>query len=144
MTNGTFLGFDAGTHRLGVAVGESLTGSARPLSVVRCRDGQPDWSAVMQLVEQWRPSALVVGRPLHDDGSASHSTGLSDRFARRLAGRSGLPVHRIDERLSSREAGWRLQQSGHGRRERRGTPGLDAVAAQVILETWFSEQESTG
>lgn len=139
-SGGTFLGFDAGARRLGVAVGESVTGSARPVTVLACRDGQPDWAAVMRLLEQWRPIGLVVGRPVHNDGNASASTDLTDRFARRLEGRSGLPVHRVDERLSSREAGWRLRQPGRVRRERGKPAPLDAAAAQVILETWFSEQ----
>lgn len=137
MRPGTYLGFDAGAQRLGVASGETITGSAQPLTVLRCGDGQPDWEAVAALIGRWRPVGLVVGQPLHADATASASTRLTDRFAKRLQELTGLPVYRIDERLSSRAAAERLRLAGRpagARRER----ALDAVAAQIILETWFS------
>lgn len=128
---GTYLGFDAGARRLGVAVGESLTGSARPLATLPARDGQPVWDRLARLVDSWEPAGLVVGLPLHADGSDSDSTALARRLARRLAGRYRRPVFLVDERLSSHEAEARLAA---GRQ-----PGdRDSVAAQVILETWFA------
>ena len=128
---GTYLGFDAGRRRLGVAVGESLTGSARPLETLPARDGQPAWERLARLVESWEPAGLVVGLPLHADGSDSESTALARRLARRLEGRYRRPVFLVDERLSSHEAESRLA----GGRQ----PGdRDSVAAQVILETWFA------
>lgn len=130
---GTYLGFDAGARRLGVAVGETVTGRARALQALPCRDGEPDWAALDALLAEWQPAGLVVGIPRHADGSASHSTRLAERFAGRLGTRSGLSVHRIDERLSSHEAAAALRARGH----RRGP--LDAEAARVILETWLSE-----
>lgn len=128
---GTYLGFDAGARRLGVAVGESLTGSARPLVTLPVRDGQPAWDRLARLMHSWEPAGLVVGLPLHADGSDSDSTALARRLARRLSGRYRRPVFLVDERLSSHEAEARLA----GGRQ----PGdRDSVAAQVILETWFA------
>lgn len=139
-TPGTYLGFDFGTRRLGIAVGESLTGAARPLTTLACRDGQPDWSTLDRLIAEWRPTALVVGRPCHADGAASDSTRGAERFARRLAGRTELAVHVIDERLSSHEAAERLRERGTSGRGQQAS--VDAVAAEVILESWFSTRGS--
>lgn len=130
----TYLGFDAGQRRLGVAVGETITGHARALTVLSCQHGQPDWTAVDELIHAWKPHALIVGMPYHDDGSASDSTRLAERFAGELARRSGCSVHRIDERLSSHAAAQALEARG----ER--TDVLDAEAARIILETWISER----
>lgn len=129
----TYLGFDAGERRLGVAVGETVTGCGRALTVLRCQRGQPDWPALERLIDEWQPTALIVGIPRHDDGRASDSTRLAERFAGELARRTGRSVHRIDERLSSHAAAEALEARG----ER--TDVLDAEAARIILETWMSE-----
>ncbi len=134
--HGTYLGFDVGEKRLGVAVGETLTGHARALEVIRCRQGVPDWARVGALLGDWQPTALVVGMPRHSDGTASHSTRLAERFAGELARRSGTAVHRIDEHLSSHAAADSLRERGAR------TDVLDAEAARIILETWFGEQFS--
>ncbi len=130
----TYLGFDAGEKRLGVAVGQSITGLARALEVLACRAGRPDWSAVQALVDDWQPAALIVGIPRHADGSASGSTRVAERFAGELSRRTGISVHRIDEHLSSHAAETALRERG----ARAGV--IDAEAARIILETWMSEQ----
>ncbi len=131
---GTCLGFDAGEKRLGVAVGQTVTGTARALDVLSCRSGQPDWSRLESIINEWRPSALVVGIPRHADGRPSHSTRLAEAFAGNLARRTGLSVHRIDEHLSSRVAESALRERGAE------TKVLDAESARIILETWLSER----
>lgn len=136
--SGTWLAFDHGGRRIGVAVGEALTGSGRALTALSARDGQPDWDEIGRLLAEWQPQGAVVGLPLHADGSDSHSTRAARKFAQRLHGRYGLRVEMADERLSSHEAAARLSERG-GRAARR--PGaLDSEAARVILETWFSLQ----
>ncbi|MEX0431129.1 Holliday junction resolvase RuvX [Spiribacter insolitus] len=130
----TYLGFDAGEKRLGVAIGQSITGQARALAVLPCRAGRPDWSAVQAVVDDWRPAALIVGIPRHADGSASDSTRLAERFAGELARRTGVSVHRIDEQLSSHAAEAALHERGAR------ADVIDAEAARIILETWISEQ----
>lgn len=140
---GTYLGFDFGMRRIGVAVGESITGSARPLTTLPAQDGQPDWARIEALLRDWRPSALVVGLPRRLDGSASDITPLAERFARRLHGRFNLPVHTIDEQLSSHAAEQALGERGRGGRklaQRRGKAEVDQLAAAIILETWFTER----
>ncbi|MGD8430284.1 MAG: Holliday junction resolvase RuvX [Ectothiorhodospiraceae bacterium] len=140
MPSGTYLGLDFGLKRLGVAVGQSVTGSARPLTTLACRGGEPDWSAFQVLLDEWRPDALVVGIPRHADGTASTTTAQAEAFTNRLRRVTGLTVHRVDESLSSHEAAKRLRDSGRPVRSKRDKAILDQVAAQVILETWFGER----
>ena len=127
----TLLGFDFGSRRIGVAVGQRITGTASALTTLAARDGQPDWDQISKLLETWQPQALVVGQPLQLDGSRSDITAAAERFARRLEGRYHLPVYLCDERLSSHAA----EHWG----DARGTPssGLDAAAAQIILQDWL-------
>lgn len=127
----TLLGLDYGERRIGAAVGETLGASTRALGTVAVRDGRPDWTALGRLMEDWAPDRIVVGLPVRDDGAEHPLAAAVARFARRLGGRYGRPVDTVDERLSSVEAGHR-QAAGAG-------GGIDALAAQVILETWMEE-----
>lgn len=139
---GLYLGFDFGLSRTGVAVGEAMTGSARALATLACRDGQPNWDEVAALLEQWQPQGLVVGVPRHADGSLPKAGEAAQRFARRLEGRFRLPVHTIDEHLSSHAAERELNAAGlRGQRLRRQKQKIDSLAAGIILETWFAEQQ---
>ena len=128
------LAFDYGVKRIGVAVGQSVTGSARPLKTVNASYNKPDWSAIAALLQTWQPTCLVVGLPLNMDGTEQDTTHRARRFGRQLEARYQLPVHFVDERLSSVEAHARLRTLGRSEDE------LDPVAAQLILETWFSER----
>ena len=129
----TVLAFDFGAKRIGVAVGEELAGSARPLAVVKVRDGRPDWDALSALIKQWQPDCFVAGLPGTDDGSPHELAPRISRFARQLEGRFGRPVEVVDERLSSYAA---HNEAG----PQADAVGLDAVAARMILETWFQQQ----
>ena len=129
----TLIAFDFGEKRIGIAVGQTVTRTATPLETVPVRRAKPDWDAIDRLIDAWRPDAFVVGLPLNMDGTEQPVTALARRFANRLHGRSGLPVHLADERLSTREAWVRLIESG----SRRDEP--DPIAAQVILEGWFAQ-----
>jgi putative Holliday junction resolvase len=133
------LGFDFGRLRIGVAVGDAITGSARPLCVLPTRQQRPDWDAIARLITEWRPDMLVVGVPRHADETANRVTEAALRFSRQLQGRFHLPVTTIDERLSSWEAGQHPSKSG---RRRGKESALDAQAAAVILESWFNHQRS--
>lgn len=135
----TLLGFDHGEKRIGVAVGQQITGTASALTTLSARHGQPDWAEVQALIDQWQPDAFVVGQPLQLDGSKSFSTEAAERFARRLEGRYHLPVHLVDERLTSFEAEALLQQRG-GKADKAAT---DSVAAQIILQHWLECHKDT-
>lgn len=129
--------FDFGTHQIGVAYGQTLSRTARPVAVLRARDGQPVWAEVALLVAEWRPSLLVVGLPLNMDGSESDFCRRARRFARRLRARTGMPVTMVDERLSTVAA---KSEAGRPRDYRRHP--VDGGAAALILATWLSEPES--
>ncbi len=130
----TFLCFDYGLKRIGVAVGQELTGTASALTTVSARDGKPDWDAISRLFEEWRPDAVVVGLPLNMDGSEHELSRRARRFGNQLHGRYNLPAHFIDERLSSLEAEALLKGRSHHKQD------IDKLAARVILETWLAEQ----
>jgi putative Holliday junction resolvase len=129
----TLLGFDFGRQRIGVAVGQQVTGTATALATLISRDGQPDWESISALLRTWCPDALVVGLPVTADGHETELTRAIGRFVRQLEGRFHLPVHTVDERLSSREAASQCADAGAGR----GGPGIDALAARIILQNWL-------
>ncbi len=132
---GTYLGFDYGSHKIGVAVGQALTASATPLTTLGNPRGRPDWAAIGRLIEEWRPAALVVGHPFEMSGREANNAAPAKRFARQLEGRYHLPVHLVDERLTTREAWLDL-----GPEAARDPLKVDAYAAKLILETWLREQ----
>lgn len=138
----TFLAFDYGERHIGVAVGQSITGTASPLSTLRVRGGQPDWTALGHLVAAWRPAGLVVGEPLHMDGRVQPMTRRARRFRQALAERFGLPVHAADERLTTVEARAELAARGafRGAGERRGHRLDHPIAARILLESWLGER----
>jgi putative Holliday junction resolvase len=129
----TLICFDFGKIRTGVAVGQTLTGTATPLGTVYARNGIPDWKLIARYIDEWKPDALVVGKPLNMDGSGQPMTRASNQFVKELANRFSQPIYRADERLSSSEA----------RLRRKDTYNLDPVAAQIILESWLAENSSS-
>ncbi|HEV7165939.1 MAG: Holliday junction resolvase RuvX [Gammaproteobacteria bacterium] len=137
----TALGFDFGMKRIGAAVGQSLTGSASPLGVVAVRGGEPDWEAIGRLIGEWRPGALVVGLPYNMDLSEQDMTHRARHFAEQLTERFPLPVHTVDERLSSREAEAALKEQRQQGRRRITREDIDGAAACVILESWFNSKQ---
>ncbi len=132
------LGFDFGAKRIGVAVGQSLTGRASALKPLAARDGVPDWEQVARLVAEWVPDGFVVGLPLNMDGTEGEIAQRARKFANRLHGRFGKPAYLMDERLSSFEAkGIVMAQSG----ERDfGRYSVDGLAASLITESWLAQR----
>jgi putative holliday junction resolvase len=135
------LAFDYGRRRIGVASGDTLSGGATPLGSVAVDSGAVRWDSIAALVRDYRPAVLVVGLPYNADGSESDSARRARHFAAELAQRYALPVELVDERYSSLEAEARLKgDRASGLRRRRVTKSdVDARAACVILERWFSE-----
>lgn len=134
---GTLLAFDFGEKRIGVAVGNSISGTAQPLTTLHGEQNEQRFAAIAMLLREWQPAALVVGLPCNDDGTPHELTRLCRRFANRLKGRFGLPVLLVDERYTSAVASARLSEAGiRGIRQK---PLLDQVAAQEILRAYFEE-----
>lgn len=132
---GTVLAFDFGEKRIGVATGETLLGTAHPLTVIHAESNAQRLAEIGKLVAEWQPQQLVVGLPTHADGTPHAMTQLARKFAERLHKHFALPVALADERLTSRDAESRLRETG--RNAKAAKPLLDAVAAQLILQTWL-------
>jgi putative Holliday junction resolvase len=153
----TAMGFDYGSKRIGVAVGQTLTATARPLATVTVKNQQIDWAHLTALIQEWQPQTLIVGLPKHADGTDNAVTEAVYHFCQQLQQRYQLPVQTIDERLSSVAATEFMKKAKSKRQRTRSkenqpadyshfpssyalsTSSLDAVAAQMILETWLTE-----
>lgn len=136
-SNDLVLAFDFGLKQIGVAVGETSLATARPLLILKAKDGQPNWQQVQALLDEWKPGCVIVGLPLNMDGSESASSDAARKFAGRLHGRFGVQVDMQDERLSSRVARESLQASADAGGRRVRHDAVDAEAAAHILESWF-------
>ena len=134
------LGFDYGTQRIGVAYGQSLTGTAQRVCVLKAKDGIPDWGQIEALISEWKPNFFVVGIPYNLDGSESELMVRAIKFANRLNGRFHKPSYGMDERLSSVEAAEQVFEENRGAKKR---ASIDDIAARIILENWFSGLAAT-
>jgi len=134
------LGFDVGSKLTGVAVGNRFTTSARALTTIAVRDGEPDWHRLDALHKEWLPDTLIVGLPLTLDGGEQQASRAARRFAGQLQKRYGLPVAFVDERHSSQDAAERFAEArAAGLKRRRDAVTIDAEAAAVIVERWLLE-----
>ncbi|MCW8884002.1 MAG: Holliday junction resolvase RuvX [Motiliproteus sp.] len=131
------LAFDFGTSRIGIAVGQSITGTATALAPINAKDGVPDWQKLAAVIDEWQPEAFVVGLPLNMDGSLCEMSYRARKFANRLHDRFQRTSYLMDERLTSHEAkGIHLSKGGQADFK---THSMDGLAAQLILESWFRE-----
>lgn len=135
---GTWLAFDFGLRRIGVAVGQTMTGTANPLDIVRHGSDRPDWDHIRRIVAEWRPAGFVVGLPLDAAGGETPMSGRARAFGAQLATEFGVPVAWCDERLSSQAAGQRFaDRRAAGAARRKDAAQLDAMAAAIFLENWL-------
>ena len=132
----TYLGFDYGTKRIGVAVGNTVSGSATALDTIAVKNEQPDWDHITRLIEEWQPDALIVGHPIQMDKSDNPVTPKARRFGNRLNGRYNIAVHHVDERLSTHMALSEIREAGYNSRRSRDL--IDSYAAREILQTFLN------
>jgi putative Holliday junction resolvase len=135
----TVLGFDFGTRRIGVAIGNTLVRVAHPLTTIAAEANAARFAAIAGLIDEWQPGLLVVGRPVHADGTEHRMTARADRFARQLRGRFGMGVALVDERYTSQAAESALAAAGAGAHARKAS--RDRVAAQLILQSWLDDDK---
>jgi len=138
----TFLGFDYGSTKIGVAVGQLETGTASPLETVRAVRQKTNWPVISKLIETWHPGGLVVGISYRTDGSENPVTPHILRFCRQLEGRYGLPVYQVDERLSTYESKQLLFDELHLSADKLWAV-QDQLAAQLILQSWLSQAKAS-
>lgn len=138
----TILGFDFGTKKIGIAVGQSITQTVTPLVTLPSQNQKPDWSGIEKLIKEWLPDILVVGLPVHLNGEEQAMTQAAKKFGNQLNGRFSLPVEFMDERLSSYEAEERLREINRNKKQtnkRQTAMDIDKIAAQLIVESWFRQ-----
>ena len=137
---GTAIGFDFGLKRIGIACGNPMAGSTAPLVTIKNINGRPEWEHIDKIIEEWKPFALVVGLPLHQQATPQPMELAAKAFAKRLIKRYDLPTHLHNESHSSNEAGRIIAQNRrkHGRQKTR-SGDIDKIAAALILENWFDE-----
>jgi putative Holliday junction resolvase len=130
----TVIGFDYGERRIGIATGQTITSSATPLITLNTINQKPDWNGIEKIINEWKPEALIVGLPTYLDGSDSEMTKKAQRFSRQLEGRFHLPVHLINESLTSFEAEQHLtKKSQHNKQD------IDKIAAAIIVQSWLEQ-----
>lgn len=137
----TVLVFDFGLQRTGVAVGNTIVGTASALQTLQSINQKPDWDTITRLINEWRPSQLVVGMPRNLDGEDVPITPSVEKFCNQLRGRYNLPVDEANEQFTSIEAGRRLKevrQAGRKRKVRKEE--LDQLSAVIIFENWYQSQ----
>ena len=134
------IAFDFGLKRTGVAVGNLLTASASPECTLYSKDDSPNWDAITNLINEWKPSQLVVGMPNELDGTESPLKKAVDRFCNQLRGRYNLKVDTENEQFTSIEAAQRLKQLRQsGRKQKVAKDEVDKIAAAIILESWMQK-----
>jgi putative Holliday junction resolvase len=134
----TLLAFDYGLKNIGVAFGQSVTGTAKELPPLAARDGIPNWEEIAKLIAEWQPQRLLVGLPLNMDDSESELSQRARKFANRLHGRFGLHVELFDERLTTRLAKEEARERGH--KGNYAVTPVDSIAARLLLESWFNSR----
>lgn len=125
----TVIGFDFGTHWMGVAVGQTMTRQASPLKAIKSKD----WKAIERILQQWQPDMLIVGLPLNMQGEQQEMSKRAERFGRQLEGRFGIKTVMIDERLTTREA----YQLAIENQSKKSKTEIDSLAAALITESWL-------
>ena len=136
----TILSFDYGLKQMGVATGQTLTGSARGLCILKAHDGIPNWDEVSKLLNEWTPDLVLVGLPLNMDASESELSRLARKFARRLQGRFNANVLMVDERLTSQDAKALIrEENNEGKKGRTDLTKIDHLAAALILQSWLDQ-----
>ena len=133
----TVIGFDYGTSWIGIAVGQTLTAQARPLSAIKSFKRSPNWGAISLLLSEWKPQKLIVGLPTSDYSETKYMTDKASRFSRQLHGRFHIDTQLIDERLTTREA----YTIAIASRKRKSKSEIDSLSAVLITETWLREYQ---
>jgi len=137
---GAVMAFDFGERRIGIAVGDRELGIAHPLETLHYRRGQDPLALIEALVVEWQPVLFVVGMPVNADGTKHALAPVVRRFSSALTSRFGVATRLVDERYTSAEASGMLRNAGvRGRRQK---AYLDQVAAQTILEDFFSNDNT--
>ncbi len=138
----TVLGFDFGLKKMGVAVGQNITETASPVEVISVHDGELPDTILAKLIKTWQPTVIVIGIPLNMDGTVSPIAERAEAFAKSVEARCNIPVYRVDERLSTRNARYELQEMAERLQQKSKAKRMDAFAACLIVEMWLKHGQT--
>jgi len=136
------IGFDYGTKKIGIAVGQTVTCTSRGLRQINVYNGEPNWEEIDSIIKDFNPFALVIGHPLNSDGKSQPITLAAESFAKALQTHYDLPVYCIDERLSTVEA--RRELFSTGGYKALSKKNIDMLSAQIILQEWLDRRRDNG
>ena len=136
-----FIGIDFGISHIGVASGQRITATATPIKTIFAKRGIPDWQQLDKIIQEWNPSALVVGVPVKMDGSEQWTTKAARKFIITLKDRYKLPVYEVDETLTTKEAREKVFAAGGFKAIKKVE--IDSIAAKLLLESWMAESISS-
>ena len=133
----SIMAFDFGTQKMGMAIGQSSIESATPLTLFPMKDGIPDWTKLLKIINEWQPNLFLVGLPLNMDDSESELSARARKFARRLRHQTNIETWMVDERLTTREAREELEfYQDQGRAKRLSA---DSFAAALLIQSWYRD-----
>ena len=130
------LGFDFGTKYIGIAVGQTISKTATPLKSLIAKNGTPDWSQITNIINEWKPSALLIGNPLNMDGTTQAITTSAENFAQILKEKYNLPIYMVDERLSTWEAKNKLNLN-KSKLNKKEITKINSLSAVILVEQWL-------
>lgn len=136
------LGFDFGMKHIGVAIGQTITQTASPLTTLAAVDGVPNFEEIQKLLTSWKPDIIVVGIPLNMDGTVQPITFCARGFVRRLAAQTQLPIVEVDERLSTFEARQRIKENKESGTKHKSVD-INALSAAILIEQWMNENQNS-
>ncbi len=136
-TEGNIIGFDFGEKRIGVAIGNNISKSAQALITIESASSNQKFEAIQKIMDEWKPVSIVVGVPFNVDGSEHKVTNLCKKFAKQLEQKYALPIHLIDERYTSIEASYEIQDKKIDLKKKKLL--IDQIAAKIILQSYLDQ-----
>lgn len=137
------LSFDFGTKKIGIAVGQTITKSSSPLTVLFNKENKVNWEEVSAIIDEWKPELLLIGKPLNMDGTDSDIMKVVDNFSKKLAKLSGIECEYVDERLTSFEARQNFKELMIENNKNIKKEIIDANAAKILIDNWFNQNVDT-
>tara|TARA_B100001173_G_scaffold298120_1_gene295398 strand:+ start:1959 stop:2381 length:423 start_codon:yes stop_codon:yes gene_type:complete len=134
---GAVMAFDYGLRNIGIAIGQNITKSSSTFYAIKAKDGEPDWTTLDSIIEEWQPDLFIVGDPFNMDGTKSEFQKRISKFSSELKKRYKIRLHMMDERLTTKEAKERIKDEFNGLK---GSANKHSISAQIILEDWFRSE----
>ncbi len=133
------LSFDYGTKKIGIAVGQTITKSSSPLTVIYTKENKINWDGILEVVNEWNPELIIIGKPLNMDGTDSDIMNLVNKFYKKISNLTGVKCEFVDERLTSFEARQNFKELMIENNKSIKNETVDANAAKILIDNWFNQ-----